>query len=94
MPPKSYGKPVVCEACSPVSELDSYPECPLTFLGNGLNVVKVMPESAIKFGSYEAAKRALAQLEGHNNPKKINPFSQFVAGGGKLILMLKCCFPL
>ncbi|TVY91126.1 Calcium-binding mitochondrial carrier [Lachnellula willkommii] len=51
------------------------------FAGNGLNVVKVMPESAIKFGSYEAAKRALAQLEGHGDPKKINPYSQFAAGG-------------
>jgi hypothetical protein len=29
----------------------------LTFtIGNGLNVIKVMPESAIKFGSYEASK--------------------------------------
>ena len=27
------------------------------FAGNGLNVVKVMPESAIKFGSYEVRKR-------------------------------------
>jgi len=49
--------------------------------GNGLNVIKVMPESAIKFGSYEAAKRALAHIEGHGNPQEINPYSQFIAGG-------------
>lgn len=53
----------------------------LTPTGNGLNVMKVMPESAIKFGSYEAAKRFLAQLEGHGDPQKINPYSKFVAGG-------------
>ncbi|KAG9228403.1 calcium dependent mitochondrial carrier protein-like protein [Amylocarpus encephaloides] len=59
------------------------------FAGNGLNVVKVMPESAIKFGSYEAAKRALAQLEGHGNPQNINPYSKFVAGGvGGLVSQL------
>ncbi|KAF8852089.1 calcium dependent mitochondrial carrier protein [Acephala macrosclerotiorum] len=51
------------------------------FAGNGLNVMKVMPESAIKFGSYEAAKRALAQFEGHGDPTQINPYSKFVAGG-------------
>ncbi|PQE26919.1 calcium dependent mitochondrial carrier protein [Rutstroemia sp. NJR-2017a BVV2] len=51
------------------------------FAGNGLNVVKVMPESAIRFGSYEAAKRALAQLEGHGDPHAINPYSRFAAGG-------------
>ncbi|KAF4628020.1 hypothetical protein G7Y89_g10133 [Cudoniella acicularis] len=59
------------------------------FAGNGLNVVKVMPESAIKFGSYEAAKRALAQLEGHGDPGSINPYSKFVAGGvGGLVSQL------
>lgn len=58
-----------------------YLEASDSLLGNGLNVLKVMPESAIKFGSYEAAKRALAQLEGHGDPQNINPYSKFVAGG-------------
>ncbi|RDW78648.1 calcium-binding mitochondrial carrier protein [Aspergillus mulundensis] len=51
------------------------------FAGNGLNVVKVMPESAIKFGAYESAKRAFARLEGHNDPKRLKPTSQFLSGG-------------
>jgi solute carrier family 25 phosphate transporter 23/24/25/41 len=49
--------------------------------GNGLNVIKVMPESAIKFGSYEAAKRLFAKVEGHNDPQIIHSWSKFVAGG-------------
>ncbi|KAJ4296455.1 hypothetical protein N0V90_006500 [Kalmusia sp. IMI 367209] len=51
------------------------------YAGNGLNVVKVMPESAIKFGSYEAAKRVFATIEGHSDPSKIHSWSKFVAGG-------------
>ncbi|KAJ5897663.1 hypothetical protein N7504_007951 [Penicillium tannophilum] len=51
------------------------------FAGNGLNVVKVMPESAIKFGAYESAKRAFAQFEGHDDPKRLRPTSQFLSGG-------------
>ncbi|KAF2706756.1 calcium dependent mitochondrial carrier protein-like protein [Pleomassaria siparia CBS 279.74] len=51
------------------------------YAGNGLNVIKVMPESAIKFGSYEAAKRLFAKLEGHNDPAHIHSWSKFVAGG-------------
>ncbi|KAH1966067.1 hypothetical protein KXV90_003438 [Aspergillus fumigatus] len=51
------------------------------FAGNGLNVVKVMPESAIKFGAYESAKRAFARFEGHNDPKRLQPTSQFLSGG-------------
>ena len=51
------------------------------FAGNGLNVIKVMPESAIKFGAYEASKRAFAKIEGHDDPKHLHPASQFLAGG-------------
>lgn len=51
------------------------------YAGNGLNVLKVMPESAIKFGSYEAAKRVFAKIEGHNDPTIIHSWSKFVAGG-------------
>jgi solute carrier family 25 (mitochondrial phosphate transporter), member 23/24/25/41 len=50
------------------------------FAGNGLNVLKVMPESAIKFGAYEAAKKFLATLDG-SDPKHLHPTNQFLAGG-------------
>lgn len=40
-----------------------------------------MPESAIKFGSYEAAKRFFAGLEGHKDPNRIQSWSKFVSGG-------------
>ncbi|KAF2267081.1 calcium dependent mitochondrial carrier protein-like protein [Lojkania enalia] len=51
------------------------------YAGNGLNVVKIMPESAIKFGAFEASKRAFAKLEGHSDPSKIHSWSKFCAGG-------------
>ncbi|KAL2354433.1 calcium dependent mitochondrial carrier protein-like protein [Cryomyces antarcticus] len=51
------------------------------YAGNGINVIKVMPESAVKFGSYEAAKRVIARLEGHGDAKQITSWSKFVAGG-------------
>jgi hypothetical protein len=45
-------------------------------IGNGLNIVKVMPESAIKFGTFEAIKRAYAQF----GVDKSAPSAQFVGG--------------
>ncbi|EXF83544.1 hypothetical protein CFIO01_00686 [Colletotrichum fioriniae PJ7] len=64
------------------------------FAGNGLNVIKIMPESAIKFGSYEAAKRTLSKFEGHNDPRQISSTSKFVAGGVAGMVAQFCVYPL
>ncbi|KAI1412428.1 mitochondrial carrier [Hypoxylon sp. FL1857] len=64
------------------------------FAGNGLNVVKIMPETAIRFGAYEAAKKTLASLEGHDDTTQINPYSKFVAGGVAGMTAQFCVYPL
>ncbi|TKA25246.1 hypothetical protein B0A50_05944 [Salinomyces thailandicus] len=64
------------------------------FAGNGLNIVKVMPESAVKFGSYEASKRAVAKFEGHDDPKSISAPAQFVAGGVAGMISQAVVYPL
>ncbi|KAI5923809.1 calcium dependent mitochondrial carrier protein [Camillea tinctor] len=64
------------------------------FAGNGLNVVKIMPETAIRFGAYEAAKRTLANFEGHGDAQNINPYSKFVAGGVAGMVAQVCVYPL
>lgn len=51
------------------------------FVGNGLNIVKVFPESAMKFGSFEAAKRFLCQVEGVQDTSELSRASTFLAGG-------------
>ncbi|KAF2216928.1 hypothetical protein CERZMDRAFT_108814 [Cercospora zeae-maydis SCOH1-5] len=64
------------------------------FAGNGLNVIKVMPESSVKFGAYEASKRAIAKLEGHNDPKQIKSSSMFAAGGIAGMIAQATVYPL
>jgi solute carrier family 25 phosphate transporter 23/24/25/41 len=51
------------------------------FVGNGLNIVKVFPESAMKFGSFEATKRFLSTFEGVADPSELSRGSTFLAGG-------------
>ncbi|KAI6035174.1 mitochondrial carrier [Pisolithus orientalis] len=50
--------------------------------GNGLSVLKIFPESAIKFLAYESAKRAFARHRDRvSDPRDISGSSRFLAGG-------------
>ncbi|KAG7894988.1 hypothetical protein KL905_000225 [Ogataea polymorpha] len=51
------------------------------YVGNGLNVLKVFPESAMKFGSFEATKKFLCGIEGVDDVSKLSKVSTFVSGG-------------
>ena len=53
-----------------------------------------MPESAIKFGSYEASKRALARIEGHDESSQISGVSRFIAGGMGGIIAQFAVYPI
>lgn len=47
--------------------------------GNGVNVVKIAPESAIKFAAYEQAKRMVMQFGG-SKERELTIYERFVAG--------------
>ncbi|KAF9652192.1 mitochondrial carrier [Thelephora ganbajun] len=52
------------------------------WIGNGLSVVKILPESAIKFLSYESSKRMFATYWDHvEDSRDISWFSRFMSGG-------------
>ncbi|TKR81165.1 hypothetical protein L596_015088 [Steinernema carpocapsae] len=45
--------------------------------GNGINVIKIAPESAIKFMAYEQAKRVIQRLKGNTD---LTIYERFLAG--------------
>ncbi|PWZ03220.1 mitochondrial carrier [Testicularia cyperi] len=52
------------------------------WVGNGLNCLKIFPESAIKFLSYETAKRAFAKyVDNVSDSRDISGSSRFLSGG-------------
>ncbi|KAJ3332230.1 hypothetical protein HDU76_000875 [Blyttiomyces sp. JEL0837] len=51
------------------------------YRGNGLNVIKIFPESALKFFAYEYAKSMLAVVSGLKHKDEIGVGGRFVAGG-------------
>ena len=51
------------------------------FVGNGLNVMKIIPESAIKFYSYESCKQLFANILHCEDKDSIPTSARFAAGG-------------
>ncbi|KAI0068778.1 mitochondrial carrier [Artomyces pyxidatus] len=52
------------------------------WVGNGLSVAKIFPESAIKFMTYESSKRVFAKYVDHvEDPREISGVSRFLSGG-------------
>ncbi|KAI0940015.1 hypothetical protein AcV5_001236 [Taiwanofungus camphoratus] len=50
--------------------------------GNGLSVAKILPESAIKFLTYESSKRMFARYwDKVDDPREISGVSRFLSGG-------------
>lgn len=47
--------------------------------GNGINVLKIAPESALKFAAYEQAKRMVLQFGG-SKERELTIYERFVAG--------------
>ncbi|KAJ1308481.1 hypothetical protein OPQ81_004185 [Rhizoctonia solani] len=52
------------------------------WVGNGLNIIKIFPESAIKFLSYESSKRFFARyVDKVDDSRNISGTSRFISGG-------------
>jgi len=63
------------------------------FVGNGLNVIKIVPESAIKFYVFETAKSVLAELTQSEDKNGIPVSARFVAGGIAGLCAQFCIYP-
>jgi solute carrier family 25 phosphate transporter 23/24/25/41 len=63
------------------------------FCGNGLNVMKIVPESAIKFYSYESCKEVFANILACEDKDSIPTSARFAAGGIAGICAQFCIYP-
>ena len=63
------------------------------YVGNGLNVLKVFPESAIKFGTFEATKRFFSRIEGIQDTSQLSKVSTYLAGGAGGVVSQIAVYP-
>ncbi|KAF1805688.1 mitochondrial carrier domain-containing protein [Mucor lusitanicus] len=64
------------------------------YVGNGLNVIKIVPESAIKFYVFETSKAIMAQMTGAQDKNSIPVSARFIAGGVAGLCSQFCIYPL
>ncbi|KAI7864728.1 mitochondrial carrier domain-containing protein [Spinellus fusiger] len=64
------------------------------FVGNGLNVIKIVPESAIKFYVFETAKSVIAELTNSEDKNAIPVSARFIAGGMAGLCSQFCIYPI
>ncbi|CAO3650804.1 unnamed protein product [Mucor hiemalis] len=64
------------------------------YVGNGLNVIKIVPESAIKFYVFETSKAIMAQMTGAQDKNSIPVHARFIAGGVAGLCSQFCIYPL
>lgn len=64
------------------------------YVGNGLNVIKIVPESAIKFYVFETTKAIMAQMTGAQDKNSIPVSARFFAGGAAGLCSQFCIYPL
>lgn len=63
------------------------------FVGNGLNVIKIVPESAIKFYVFETAKSVMAEFTHSEDKNSIPVGARFIAGGVAGLCAQFCIYP-
>jgi solute carrier family 25 phosphate transporter 23/24/25/41 len=64
------------------------------YVGNGLNIIKIVPESAIKFYVFETSKAVMAQMTGAQDKNCIPVHARFIAGGVAGLCSQFCIYPL
>lgn len=51
------------------------------YVGNGLNCLKVFPEAAMKFGTFEIVKKVFCEIEGVSDNNQLSKISTYISGG-------------
>lgn len=62
--------------------------------GNGVNVLKIVPETALLFGLFDGIKKLIATSRGIKDPADLDPMGKFLAGGIAGVCSQTAAYPL